>query len=96
MTGPRPGVLVVVFVLLLMLLVATIAIARIDLGGANLPIAALIAAAKTLLIVLYFMHVRYSPRLIWLVAGGGFVWLGILIGLSLGDYLTRGWTTFSS
>jgi len=42
------------------------------------------------------MHVRYSSRLIWLVAGAGFFWLGIMIALTLSDYLSRGWVNFSA
>jgi cytochrome c oxidase subunit 4 len=49
-----------------------------------------IAVTKATLVVLYFMHVRYGPRLVWIVAGGGFAWLAILVALTLGDYLTRG------
>ena len=52
-------------------------------------IAIAIALLKMLLILLFFMHVRYSNRLTWIFAGAGFVWLAILIGLTLNDYRTR-------
>lgn len=44
---------------------------------------------KAALILLFFMHIRYSTPLIWLVAGAGFLWLAILFGLTFADYLTR-------
>jgi len=96
MAEPSSSRLYLVFVLLLMLLAATIAVAQIHLGAGNLAVATLIASIKALLIMLYFMHVRYSSRLIWLVAGAGFFWLGIMIALTLSDYLSRGWTDFSA
>jgi len=43
-----------------------------------------------MLVILYFMHVRYSSRLTWAVVAGGFFWLALLLLLTLGDYLTRG------
>jgi len=46
------------------------------------------------LVVLFFMHVRYSTRLTWAVVVGGVFWLGILLALTLSDYLTRSWQTF--
>ena len=79
-----------VFAALLVLLVATVAASEVDLGPWNFLVATTIASAKALLIVLYFMHVRYSQPLIWLVAGAGFFWLGILFALTMNDYLTRG------
>jgi cytochrome c oxidase subunit 4 len=44
--------------------------------------------------VLFFMHVKYSTRLTWVVVIGGVFWLGILLTLTFGDYLTRAWRTF--
>jgi len=67
----------------------TVWAAFIDLGRLNMAVAMTIAAAKAALVVLYFMHVRYSSRLIWVVVGAGFVWLIILISLTMSDYRTR-------
>lgn len=78
-----------VFLALLVLLVMTVAAAEIDVGRAAFPLAIGIATVKALLIVLYFMHVRYSAPLTWLVAGAGFAWISILVGLTFSDYLTR-------
>src|SRR5437899_1133456 len=44
-----------------------------------------------LLVILYFMHTRYSSRLTWVFAGAGFFWLMILIGGTMDDFLTRNW-----
>ncbi len=58
----------------------------------NGPIVALaIAVTKASLVVLFFMHVRYSTPLTWLVVASGFVWLAILLALAFADYLSRGW-----
>jgi cytochrome c oxidase subunit 4 len=60
-------------------------------GQLNVIIALTIAVIKATLVVLYFMHVRYSSRLIWIVFGSALFWLGILFALTLSDYLTRNW-----
>jgi cytochrome c oxidase subunit 4 len=80
-----------IFAALLVLTYVTIAVARIDLGPFNTIVALTIAVTKAVLVVLFFMHVRYSTRLTKLVVVAGFVWLAILIGLTMSDILTRGW-----
>ena len=80
-----------VFGSLMVLLGATVAIAYIHLGKLNVIAALTIAVIKAVLIILYFMHVRYSSRLLWIFVGAGFFWLGILFALSYSDFLTRGW-----
>ena len=57
--------------------------------GANTVVALTIAVVKATLVVLYFMHVRYSSRLIWVVVVAGFFWLGIMFALTMTDYLSR-------
>ncbi|HZL91520.1 MAG TPA: cytochrome C oxidase subunit IV family protein [Pirellulaceae bacterium] len=86
---PQASVYYVVFAALLVLLAVTVGVAQFDLGPLNFFVAALIATTKALLIMLFFMHVRYSPPLIWLVAFAGFAWLAILFAFTLADYLTR-------
>jgi cytochrome c oxidase subunit 4 len=81
-----------VWLALLALLFATWAISRLDLKPFNVVIALAIAIIKMLLIILFFMHARYSERLVWVVAGAGFVWLIIFLDLTLSDYLTRGYS----
>jgi len=60
-------------------------------GQLNVIIALTIAVIKATLVVLYFMHVRYSSRLIWVVFTSALFWLAILFALTLSDYWTRGW-----
>lgn len=80
-----------VFVALLILLALTVAVAYVDLGLLNPIITVTIAVAKALLILLFFMHLRHSSHLTWIVAAAGFFWLGILIVLTMSDFLTRTW-----
>jgi cytochrome c oxidase subunit 4 len=80
-----------VFAVLMVLLALTVLVAQFELGAANLPVAIAVASIKALFIVLFFMHVRYSRPLTWLVAGAGFFWLAILLALTLADYWSRGW-----
>ena len=80
-----------VFGLLIALTLATTWIAYQDLGALNTPIALLIAAAKAAVVILYFMHVRHSSRLIWLFSAAGFLWLLILFAFTMSDFMTRPW-----
>ena len=71
---------------------ATVIVAFIDLGGQfNTVVALTIAVIKATLVVLYFMHVRYSARLIWLVIGSALFWLAIMFAITFSDYWTRAW-----
>jgi cytochrome c oxidase subunit IV len=69
----------------------TVAVAFVDLGAMNNVLMLGIACTKALLVILFFMHVRWSTRLTWLVVASGFFWLIILFGITMTDYLTRGW-----
>jgi cytochrome c oxidase subunit 4 len=82
---------VIVLIALLVLTATTCAVSFIDMGRMNAVVAVAIAFAKASLVALIFMHLRYSRRLMWVVAAAGLFWLGILISLTMGDYLTRGW-----
>jgi len=68
----------------------TVLVAFFDLGVFNNILMLSIACAKALLVILFFMHVRWSTRLTWLVVASGFFWLIILFGITMTDYLTRG------
>lgn len=57
----------------------------------NTVIALTIASVKATLVVLYFMHVRYSTRLVWVIIGSALFWLAIMFALTFSDYVTRGW-----
>jgi cytochrome c oxidase subunit 4 len=84
-------VYVTVFLALMVFTVATVALAFIDLGAMNDVLALAIALIKATLVILFFMHVRYTnSRLIPLVVVGGLLWLGILFAFTLSDYFTRG------
>jgi cytochrome c oxidase subunit 4 len=82
-------VYLLVFLVLMVLTLTTYRVAFIDLGHLNVVVALAIAFVKATLVALYFMHVRYSSRLTWVVVSGGLVWLVIMIALTLSDYLSR-------
>jgi cytochrome c oxidase subunit 4 len=86
-----PRVYVAVFVVLMVLTGLTVFAATIDLGRWNTPVALVIAVTKATFVVLFFMHVKYSSRLVALAVGGGLLWLLTLIAGVASDYLTRGW-----
>jgi cytochrome c oxidase subunit IV len=64
--------------------------------GANTFVALAIAFTKMICVMLFFMHVRWSPRLIWLAAVASFFWLGIMFAYTMQDYLTRSQGVFTS
>ncbi len=81
----------IVLVSLLVLTATTCAVSFIDLGKMNVVVALVIAFAKATLVALIFMHLRYSRHLMQIVLAAGLFWLGILIALTMSDFLTRGW-----
>ena len=87
-----------VFGILVVGTILTYFVATIDLDaifpGANTLVALLIAFTKMTFVVLYFMHVRWSSRLIWLTVLSGFFWLAIMFAFTMQDYLTRSFGTF--
>lgn len=80
-----------IFVALLVGTGLTVLVAYYDLGFLNNVVMLTIACVKALLVVLFFMHVRWSTRLTWVVAASGFFWLLILFTITMSDYLSRGW-----
>ena len=86
---------VAVFAALVVLTLVTVAVSYVDLGPLSVVVALTIAFTKALLVVVFFMHLRESSGLIWVVAGGGFFWLAILIALTMSDMMTRGWLPVS-
>jgi cytochrome c oxidase subunit 4 len=80
-----------VFLALIVGTVLTYAAAKVDMGPLNNVIMLAIACTKASLVILFFMHVRWSSRLTWVVAMSGFFWLLILFGIGMSDYLSRGW-----
>ena len=80
-----------VFITLLVLTGVTTAVAFVDLGILNPVVALAIATFKAVLVILFFMHVKYSSKLTWVVISAAFFWLGIMLAMTLADYLTRPW-----
>ncbi|MGD8394271.1 MAG: cytochrome C oxidase subunit IV family protein [Candidatus Eiseniibacteriota bacterium] len=86
-----PRIYLTIFAALLVLTTTTVVVAFMDLGAFNNVAALSIAVAKAVLVILFFMHVRYSTPLTWLTVAGGFFWLAILLVLTYSDYISRGW-----
>lgn len=80
-----------VFACLIALTVTTTAVAFINLGPLNTVAALVIAVLKALLVILFFMHARYSAQMTRIVIVAAFFWLAILLTLTLSDELTRRW-----
>jgi cytochrome c oxidase subunit 4 len=83
-----------IFAILMFCTYLTVQMAFLDLGEWNTFAALAIAIFKATLVVLFFMHVKYSPKLTWAVVIGSVFWLGILLAFTMTDYLTRGWRTY--
>jgi cytochrome c oxidase subunit IV len=81
----------VVFAALILGTGLTVLAAEIDLGALNNVVMLAIACTKAALVILFFMHVRWSTRLTWVVVASGFFWLLIMFGLTMSDYISRGW-----
>jgi cytochrome c oxidase subunit IV len=88
--SPKP-MYYAIFGSLMVLTALTVAIAFVDLGALNFPVALSIAILKATLVILFFMHVKYSSSLTKLICGGAFFFLLILFSLTMTDYLSRGW-----
>ncbi len=80
-----------IFGALIVLTLTTVRVATVDLGPMNIVVALLIAAVKATLVVLFFMHLRYSKPLTALVVFAAVMWLAILITLTLTDFISRPW-----
>lgn len=84
-----------VFVALLIATGLTAGIAFINLGPFNALVAIIIAMIKTMLVILFFMHVKYSQRMTKVAIVGAFFFLLILLALSMTDYISRPWASAS-
>ena len=86
-------VYITIFLALLVGTFLTVVAAFYDFGTGpfNTIIALTIATAKATLVVLYFMHVRYSSRLIWVIVAAALFWMAILFALTFSDYWSRHW-----
>jgi len=80
-----------VFLALCVLTVVTVAVTGYDFGPFNLIVALGVAITKASLVVLYFMHARYSPKLTGVVIASSVAFFVILVFLTLTDYVSRPW-----
>lgn len=83
---------ILVFAALICLTLLTTGVAFIDLGPFNTVAALIIAFVKMLLVLLFFMGLKYSSALLRTILIAGFFWLALLINLTLSDYRSRSWT----
>ncbi len=86
-----PKVYIVIFLALLLGTALTIGASFVDLHEWNPIIALAIAVVKATLVVLFFMHVKYSPKLTKLAVGAGIFMFLVLVGMTLSDYISRAW-----
>ena len=85
-------VYITIFMVLLVGTALTVLAAFIDFPWRlNTIVALTIATIKATFVVLYFMHVRYSSRLIWVIVAAALFWMAILFAFTFSDYLTRDW-----
>ena len=84
-----PRVYLTIILTLMALTAATVSVAYIDLGRFNIVAALGIATIKATLVVLFFMHAKYSPKRTKLVIFAGIFWLIILLFMTLSDYASR-------
>ena len=82
-----------IFGALMVLTAITVAVAFTNLGALNFPVAIGIAITKATLVILFFMHAKWSSRLTKLIIGGAFFFLLVLLTLTMTDYMSRGWQT---
>jgi cytochrome c oxidase subunit 4 len=83
-----------IFGALMVLTAVTVAVAFVNLGAFNFPVALAIAVTKATLVVLFFMHVKYSSQLTKLFVAMAFFFMIIMFGLTLTDYMSRGLRTY--
>jgi cytochrome c oxidase subunit 4 len=83
-----------IFGALMVLTAVTVSVAFVNLGSLNFPVAIGIAITKATLVILFFMHAKYSSQLTKLFVGTAFFFLFVLLGLTMTDYLSRGLKTY--
>jgi cytochrome c oxidase subunit IV len=86
-----PGVYLLIGGILLVLTATTAAVSYVDLGSFNAVVALAIACIKMTLVVLFFMHVKYSSKLTKLTVAAGFFTFIVLIMMTMTDYASRAW-----
>ena len=84
---------VAIWAILMAMTLTTVLVSFVDIGPFNVVVALVIATFKGTLVVLFFMHLRYSPKLTMATVIAAMFWLFLLLSLTMTDYLTRGWLT---
>jgi cytochrome c oxidase subunit 4 len=87
------SVYVGIWAILMVLTAVTVFASYIEMGDFNIVVALVIATIKATLVVLFFMHLYYSSKLTKVTVVAAIFFLFLLLGLSMTDYLTRGWIT---
>lgn len=87
------GVFLAVWLALLVFTGITVGVSFLDLGPLNPVIALVIATTKALLVILFFMEIRFSSKITKVVVVSGIFFLFLLLGLTMSDYMTRAWMT---
>jgi cytochrome c oxidase subunit 4 len=87
--GPKTYLLILL--ILMVLTATTTGVAFIDLGIWNPIVAIGIACFKAVMVILFFMHIRYSSKVMMLTVGAGFFTFLVLITMTLSDYISRSW-----
>jgi len=82
---------VLTYVALLALVLITVLVGFLNLGWGSMFVAVTIATIKATLVAAVFMHALVEKKLVWIVIAGALIWFLILMTLTLGDYITRGW-----
>ncbi len=91
-----PKLYVGIWIFLLCMTGLTVYAASIELHAWNPVVALVIATMKALAVILFFMHVKYSPRITQVIIVAAIFWLVLLLGLTLTDYITRIFVTYPS
>ena len=91
---PTVRTFVAVWATLLVLTAMTVFVATLELGPFNAIVALTIATVKALLVLLFFMELRYSTALTKVAVVAAIFFFVLLVGLTLSDYLTRGWSSY--
>ncbi len=91
---PTVKTFLAVWVALLILTAVTVGVATLDLGPLNAIVALSIATTKALLVLLFFMELRYSTAMTKMTVISAIFFLFLLVGLTLSDYMTRGWSSY--
>jgi cytochrome c oxidase subunit IV len=86
-----PRVYITIVLILLVMTAITVGASYIEMGVFNPIVALAIGVFKATLVVLFFMHVKYSTKLTKLTVGAGVFTFLVLISLTLADYISRAW-----